>query len=65
MNYGNCESEYGEFDFGVSSLKNILVIGEKERVILHEELEKERVVLHEELEKERDFQKGYKHNVKI
>jgi len=54
LNYGNCESEYGEFDFGVNSLKNVLVIGEKERVVLHEELEKER-----------DFQKGYKHNVKI
>jgi len=31
LNYGNCEYEYGEFDSGVNSLKNKLVIGEKEK----------------------------------
>jgi bacterioferritin (cytochrome b1) len=38
----------------VSSLKNKLAIGEKEKAILQEELGKEK-----------NFQKGYKHNVKI
>jgi ribosome maturation factor RimP len=38
----------------VSSLKNRLAIGEKEKVVLQEGLDKER-----------EFQKGYKHNVEI
>jgi bacterioferritin (cytochrome b1) len=47
MNMGNLNME-------VSSLKNKLAIGEKEKAILHEELDNER-----------KFQKGYKHNVEI
>jgi hypothetical protein len=38
----------------VNILKNRLAMGEKEKVVLQEELDKER-----------DFQKGYKHNVEI
>jgi len=38
----------------VNNLNNKLVIGEKEKAILQEELDKEK-----------DFQKGYKHNVEI
>jgi bacterioferritin (cytochrome b1) len=38
----------------VKNLKNKLAIGEKEKAILHEELDKERNV-----------HKGYKHNVEI
>ncbi len=44
----------GNLTLEVNSLKNILVTREKEKAILQEELDKER-----------DFQKGYKHNVKI
>ncbi len=38
----------------VNILKNILVMGEKEKEVLQEELDKER-----------QFQKGYKHNMEI
>jgi bacterioferritin (cytochrome b1) len=38
----------------VNILKNRLAIGEKEKAMLHEELNKER-----------EIQKGYKHNVEI
>jgi hypothetical protein len=38
----------------VNNLKNMLVIREKEKEVVHEELDKER-----------DFEKGYKHNVEI
>jgi uncharacterized membrane protein len=44
----------GDFILEVNTLKNILAMGEKEKVMLHEELDKER-----------DFQKGYKHDVEI
>jgi hypothetical protein len=44
LNMGNLE---------VNVMKNILATGEKEKVVLQEELDKER------------FQKGYKHNVEI
>ncbi len=44
----------GDLIMEVNTLKNILVMGEKEKVMLHEELNKER-----------DFQKGYKHDVEI
>jgi len=44
LNMGNLE---------VNIMKNILATGEKEKVVLEEELDKER------------FQKGYKHNVEI
>jgi hypothetical protein len=44
----------GNLTLEVNSLKNILATREKEKAILQEELDKER-----------DFQKGYKHNVKI
>jgi hypothetical protein len=40
----------GNFILEVNILKNILVMGEKEK-------EKEKVMLHEELDKYRDFQK--------
>jgi hypothetical protein len=42
----------GNLTLEVNSLKNMLVIREKEKVMLHEELDKEK-----------NFQKGYKHNV--
>jgi hypothetical protein len=38
----------------VNTLKNMLVMREKEKVVLQEELDKKK-----------DFQKGYKHNVEI
>jgi hypothetical protein len=38
----------------VNNLKNMLVTREKEKEVVHEELDKER-----------DFEKGYKHNVEI
>ncbi len=46
----------GNLNLEVNSLKNILTIREKEKVVLQEELDKER-----------EFQKGYKHkhNVEI
>jgi hypothetical protein len=44
----------GNLTLEVNNLNNILAIGEKEKVVLQEELDKER-----------DFQKGYKHNVEI
>jgi hypothetical protein len=44
----------GNLTLEVNSLKNRLAIGEKEKVILYEELDKDR-----------DFKKGYKHNVEI
>jgi bacterioferritin (cytochrome b1) len=44
----------GNLNLEVSSLKNKLAIGKKEKAILQEELEKEK-----------DFQKGCKYNVKI
>ncbi len=44
----------GNLILEVNSLKNRLVTREKEKVILQEELDKEK-----------DFQQGYKHNVKI
>ncbi len=44
----------GNSNIEVSSLKNRLAIREKEKVILHEELDKEK-----------DFKKGYEHNVEI
>jgi hypothetical protein len=44
----------GNLTLEVNTLKNRLIIGEKEKPMLHEELDKER-----------DFQKGYKHNVEI
>jgi hypothetical protein len=42
----------GNFNLEVNSLKNKLAIEEKEKEILHVELDKER-----------DFQKEYKHNI--
>ncbi len=42
----------GNLNLEVRSLKNILTIEEKEKVVLHVELDKER-----------DFQKDYKHNI--
>ncbi len=44
----------GNLILEVNTLKNKLVMWEKEKVMLEEELDKER-----------DFQKGYKHNVEI
>jgi hypothetical protein len=44
----------GNLTLEVNTLKNILATGEKEKVVLQEELDKER-----------NFQKGYKHNVEI
>jgi bacterioferritin (cytochrome b1) len=44
----------GNLTIEVNTLKNRLVTGEKEKAVLHEELDKER-----------EFQKRYKHNVKI
>jgi len=44
----------GNLNMEVNSLKNRLAIGEKEKAILHEELDKEI-----------NFQKRYKHNVEI
>jgi chromosome segregation ATPase len=44
----------GNLNLEVSSLKNRLVIKEKEKVVLHVELDKER-----------DFQKEYKNNIEI
>jgi hypothetical protein len=44
----------GSLTLEVNTLKNKLVIREKEKALLHEELDKKR-----------DFQKGYKHNVEI
>jgi hypothetical protein len=47
MNMGNLTLE-------VNTLKNRLVMGEKEKAMLHEKLDEEK-----------DFQKGYNHNVEI
>jgi chromosome segregation ATPase len=44
----------GNLNLEVSSLKNRLMIKEKEKVVLHVELDKER-----------DFQKEYKNNIEI
>ncbi len=44
----------GNLTLEVHTMKKKLAIGEKEKVVLHEELDKER-----------NFQKGYKHNVEI
>ncbi len=44
----------GNLTLEVNILKNNLAMGEKEKVMLQEELDKEK-----------DFQKGYKHNVEI
>jgi hypothetical protein len=44
----------GNLTLEVNTLKNRLVTGEKEKVVLQEELDKEK-----------EFQKGYKHNVEI
>ncbi len=44
----------GNLTLEVNVMKNKLVIGEKEKAMLQEELDKER-----------EFQKGYKHNVEI
>jgi hypothetical protein len=44
----------GNLTLEVNTLKNRLAMGEKEKAMLHEELDKER-----------NFQKGYKHNVEI
>jgi hypothetical protein len=44
----------GNLTLEVNNLNNILAIGEKEKVILQEELDKEK-----------KFKKGYKHNVEI
>ncbi len=44
----------GNLTLEVNTLKNRLVMREKEKAMLHEELDKEK-----------DFQKGYKHNVEI
>ncbi len=44
----------GNLILEVNNLKNKLATREKEKAILHEELDKER-----------DFQKGYKHNLEI
>jgi hypothetical protein len=44
----------GNLTLKVNFLKNILIMGEKEKTVLQEELDKER-----------EFQKGYKHNVEI
>ncbi len=44
----------GNLTLEVNILKNNLVMGEKEKAMLQEELDKEK-----------DFQKGYKHNVEI
>jgi hypothetical protein len=44
----------GNLTLKVNTLNNILVTGEKEKVMLQEELDKKK-----------EFQKGYKHNVEI
>jgi bacterioferritin (cytochrome b1) len=44
----------GNLTLEVKTLKNRLVMGEKEKAMLHEELDKHR-----------EFHKGYKHNVEI
>jgi bacterioferritin (cytochrome b1) len=44
----------GNLTLGKNTLKNILVVGEKEKAVLQEELDKEN-----------DFQKRYEHNVEI
>ncbi len=44
----------GNLTLEVNILKNNLVMGEKEKAMLQEELDKDK-----------DFQKGYKHNVEI
>jgi hypothetical protein len=44
----------GYLTLEINILKNRLIIGEKEKIVLHEELDKER-----------KFEKGYKHNVEI
>jgi hypothetical protein len=44
----------GNLTMEVNILNNRLVMGEKEKVVLHEELDKEK-----------DLQKGYKYNVEI
>jgi hypothetical protein len=44
----------GNLILEVNNLKNRLVIGKWEKIMLHEELDKER-----------DFEKGYKHNVEM
>jgi hypothetical protein len=44
----------GNLTLEVNTLKNILVVGEKEKAMLQEELDKEK-----------DIQKGYKHSVEI
>ncbi len=44
----------GNLNLEVTNLKNILSIEKKDKVALQEELDKER-----------DFQKEYKHNIKI
>ncbi len=44
----------GNLTLEVNTLKNKLALGEMEKAMLHEELDKEK-----------NFQKGYKHNVKI
>jgi hypothetical protein len=44
----------GSLILKVNTLKNKLVMGDKEKVMLQEELDKEK-----------KFQKGYKHNAKI
>jgi uncharacterized membrane protein len=44
----------GNLTLEVNTLKNKLAMGEKEKVMLHEELDKDR-----------DFQKRYKHSVEI
>jgi hypothetical protein len=44
----------GNLNLEVSSIRNRLAIDEKEKAVLHVELDKER-----------DFQKEYKHNIKI
>jgi hypothetical protein len=44
----------GNLILEINTLNNILATWEKDKVVLHEELDKER-----------DFQKGYKYNVEI
>jgi bacterioferritin (cytochrome b1) len=44
----------GNLTLEIDTLKNILAIGEKEKVVLQEELDKEKY-----------FQKGYKNNLEI
>jgi len=44
----------GYLTLKINILKNRLVIGEKEKIMLHKELDKER-----------NFEEGYKHNVEI